>query len=105
MRRLFLMVLLVLLAIPAGLHLLRRTEPGDGLNTRPSAIQRSLADLCLRFDLLTDWANNVEHQECLWQVNEILRQVKPEWRSQTRGSMRIEGFQYEGKLKAIRIGK
>src|SRR5215831_13433055 len=101
MRRFFLIVLLLLLVIPAGLHLVRSGEPGEELNTRPSAIERTLADLCLRFSLLTDWANNVEHQECIWQVNEILGQVKPEWSPQTRGSMRIEGFQYEGKLKAI----
>jgi hypothetical protein len=68
MRRLVLIVLLLLLFIPAGWHLLPSSEPDDPLHLRPSAIERTLANVLPRLNLATDWAMKVNLREMEWQL-------------------------------------
>jgi hypothetical protein len=78
MRRLVLIVLLLLLFIATGWHLLPSSEPDDPLHPRPSAIERTLADVLPRLNLANDWAMKVNLREMEWQIAEILRRMELE---------------------------
>ena len=77
MRRLVLIVLLLLLFVAAGWHLLPSSEPDDALHPRPSAIERTLADVLPRLNLANDWAMKVNLREMEWQLIESFREFEP----------------------------
>jgi len=98
MRRLVLIVLLLLLFVSAGWHLWPSSEPDDALHPRPSAIERTMADVLPRLNLANDWATRVEERELEWMLSKQLQEI--EWSS--RGSRgRPTASHYQEKIKAI----
>jgi hypothetical protein len=77
MQRLIVMVLLLLLIIPAGWSLLPLSEPDDPLHSRPSAIERTVADVLPRLNLANDWAMKVNLRAMEWQLTESFRECDP----------------------------
>jgi hypothetical protein len=77
MRRLVPIVLLLLLFVSAGWHLRPSSESDDPLHPRPSAIERTLADVLPRLNLANDWAIQVNLREMEWQLTESFREFEP----------------------------
>jgi hypothetical protein len=93
-------VLLLFFAFPTGFDIPARPDNEANRNIRPSAIERTLADVLPCLSLATDWATKVEEREVEWMLSKQLQHI--EWSSQGRRG--CPDPHYQDKIKAILEG-
>ena len=98
MTRILVIVLLLFFAFPAGFDFPTGRDNQGGRNIRPSAIERTLADVLPRLNLATDWATKVGERELEWTLIKQLEVI--EWSSQGRKGCHLHSH-YQEKIKAI----
>jgi hypothetical protein len=76
MRRIVLALVLLLFLLPAAWHIMPSSEPDGTSHPRPSAAERTMANLLSRLNLATGWAKKVNEREIEWLVGELLRETE-----------------------------